>query len=128
MAVRRVVLLCGPPGVGKSTLAMGMGLDVYDSDLEPFAGDQVLFNLACARVGDDPQARAVVIRSGATRSARARAAELIGATEVRLLLVDPDECVRRVRARGRGNVNGQVAGVRKWFAEFEPEPLRSRVL
>jgi hypothetical protein len=126
--MRTVVLLCGPPGSGKTTWAKASGLEVYDFD-DPQWTSERQFRRAISRLRFDGEAQAVVIRSGATRSAREGAAALIGAT--RTLVLDPgaEVCVGRVRARGRGwpSLDRQVAAVHDWYGRFEPSVYPPRL-
>ena len=124
---RRVILLCGPPASGKSTLANSSVFDrlaVFDVDVPPWSGDEVLFGEALRQIGMTPDAQAVVIRSGATLAARKQTADLVKATEIVVLRVDAKTCVDRVIKRGRLNIPiaRQIAGVRYWWDSFEPEP------
>lgn len=119
---RRVILICGPPGAGKTTHAHTLGLPVYDLDDPQWNGDERLFIPALARLGATPAAQAAVIRSGATQSARDTAVALIGATDTHMIIVDRDECIRRVRQRNRQrpSVERQIAAVAQWFRQYEP--------
>ena len=120
-ARRRVLVVFGPPGAGKSTYANSLGLEVYDRDDAGWCDDERLFRAALVEVARDPDAQAVVIRTGATESARKAAIEACAATDVKVLLTPPDECIRRVRLRGRGNVLAQVAAVEQWWATYRAE-------
>lgn len=125
--MRRVVLVCGPPGAGKTTYARSLGLDVYDLDDPQWDNDEAMFTQRIARLAADPDAQAVVIRSGATRSARSAARELIDATEVRIIATPSAEAIRRVKQRRRPHppMRQQIAAVDDWYRRFEPDPLDS---
>lgn len=115
---RLVVLLFGPAGAGKTTAARASGLTVFDRDDEQWSGERQ-FTQALARLAESPSARAVVIRSGATSSARAKARRMVGATHSFLVLEDEKECIKRVQRRGRADKRFGVASVGKWFASFD---------
>lgn len=115
---RLVVLLCGPPGAGKTTIARQSGLDVYDSD-DPQWRDGRDFNGALHRLGRERDARAVVIRAGASSSARRKASLLVNATRGYLVTEDPRVLTARVAARHRPGWRREVAGIGSWFARFD---------
>ncbi|WP_165217251.1 HNH endonuclease [Schaalia sp. ZJ1691] len=124
---RRVVLLCGPPGAGKTTEAHRLadleGLTIYDADDEEWDHTHgATFTAALTRVGADPHARAVVISAGATRTARDTQAMRIKATEVRILTEDRTTLVHRVRTRNRPHppMRQQIAAIDDWLRRFEP--------
>lgn len=118
MSDRLVVVLCGPPGAGKTTAARSSGLEVFDRDDPQWSGESD-FRQALAELARDRTARAVVIRSGATSSARAKAAQLVNATHVFVLLADEAELKRRVRARGRADLVTGIASVPRWLTSFD---------
>jgi hypothetical protein len=115
---RLVVLLCGPPGAGKTTSARTSGLTVYDRDDPHWTGERD-FRAALAALAGDRHAQAVVIRTGASSTARAKAAQLIDATHVYLLLADQAELGRRIAHRHRDDTRHALAGIGKWFATHD---------
>ena len=123
---RRVVLIFGPAGAGKTTLAHAIaeaeGLTVYDRDDPKWSGERE-FRKALERVGRNRRARAVIIRSGASRSARGKSIALVDPTEVRLIATPLPECIRNVRSRGR-NIRKDAAAAKTWWRTYEPgEPI-----
>jgi shikimate kinase len=116
--VRVVVILCGPPGAGKTTIARQSGLTVYDRDDQRWTSEQQ-FTSALAKLATDPNAQAVVIRTGATSTSRDKAAALVSATHTFLLNAERDELVNRVLQRGRSDKVKTIAGIRSWFERFD---------
>ena len=53
MTMRRVVLICGPPGAGKTTLAKTLDLTVYDID-DPDWISEAQFRRAIASLAAHP--------------------------------------------------------------------------
>lgn len=115
---RLVVVLCGPAGAGKTTAARSSGLDVYDRDDPEWSGERQ-FTARLAELATDPRVRAVVIRSGATSSARAKAAKLTGATHVFLMTEPLSELERRVRERNRADKVAGLTSLRSWFERHD---------
>ncbi len=119
-SVRRVVLLCGPPGAGKRAAADSSGLRVFDRADSQWSGEREFVN-ALGLLASDRVARAVVVRSAPTSSARRRWSTLVAATDVFLLLAPPGECVRRLRERGGSDDGHSTAAVAKWFSTFDEQ-------
>lgn len=113
-----VVLLCGPPGAGKTTAARASGLQVFDRDDARWRSESA-FRDAIHHLASDRSARAVVIRSGATSSARRSAANLIGATHTFMLLADVQVLRQRIRDRRRADFIRGVASLDRWFERFD---------
>jgi predicted component of type VI protein secretion system len=93
-------------------------LAIYDRD-DPQWLSEKQFTNALAMIAADPDAHVVVIRSGATSSARGRAAAMVNATHVFLLTADQRELVSRIRKRDRNDALQTIAGVAKWFKQHD---------
>lgn len=117
-AGRVVVLLCGPPGAGKTTAARAAGLPVFDRD-DPRWRSEAEFRAALRALGATPGARAVVIRAGASSTARRAAARLVGATHVYLLTERREVLKRRLVERRRADWRGTILGVDRWLEQYD---------
>ncbi|WP_098468918.1 hypothetical protein [Serinibacter salmoneus] len=91
---------------------------MFDRDDPEWSGERE-FAAALEVLGQSRGARAVVIRSGATSSARDRAAALMGATHRFVMLAPRDVLVRRVVRRGREDQLRTTAGVDTWLRRFD---------
>lgn len=115
---RLVVALFGPPGAGKTTTAHQSGLTVYDRD-DPHWDNDPHFTAALDALGRTPNARAVVIRSGATTAARQRTLRQIGATHAYLILTTPDQAAHRITQRNRADKTRTLAGLTTWWTRHD---------
>lgn len=122
---RRVVLICGAPGSGKTTLAHKLAssenLTIFDIDDDTYAGDEQAFRKDLAKLATKQDARAVVIRSGATINARLKAQDLVKATQTIVLRTPAETCRMRVIARNRPRppLHQQLAAVDAWYERYE---------
>lgn len=117
-AGRIVVVLCGPPGSGKTTQARASGLPVYDRD-DPQWASEAQFRAAIRRLATQPTARAVVIRAGSSSSARRAASQMVGATHTFLITAPVAELKRRLIQRRREDWRGTLLGVDRWHEQHD---------
>ena len=116
---RLVIILCGPPGAGKTTIARQQDqLDILDWD-DPQWTSRAQFTKAMRDIAANPHARAVIIRSGATTTARVRARRTARATHTFLVNTPEAVCRQRVIQRHRGDENQSLQGITGYFIAFD---------
>lgn len=116
---RNVLLICGPAGAGKTTLARSTGLTVFDLDDPHWDGSEALFRQAIGQLAKDPNAQAAVIRLAPTLSSRQAAANMCGASSVTVIETDLETCIQRIKDRGRTPIKEQIAAAQGWWAKYE---------
>lgn len=104
---RRVVVLVGPPGAGKTRAARTSGLHTYDDD----------DTTTLEQLANDPDARVVVIRSAPSSDERAALVDQIQATHIYLVDAPDHVIAARLKARGRGH----MVAVARWRAAFDDD-------
>lgn len=119
---RLVVVLFGPSGAGKTTIAQAAppDLDIYDRDDPHWANrGEAHFRRAIAQLANQPDAHAVVIRSGRTSNARTHALRLTAATHGYLVLPSRATCHQQAGHRRRHDARNSHAYIDDWFNKFD---------
>lgn len=124
MTMRRVILIVGAPGSGKTTLAKR--LTPRRLERERYPSDHA-FRAAVTRACADPDADLAVIRCCPTPAEQAEWEALTQATEVIVMPTSKATCIRRVTARARPRWRGEIAAIDHWFASRpDAHPAQSR--
>lgn len=124
---RLVVVLFGASGAGKTTIARSLPLQVFDrDDPEWFGRGETVFRSAIKQLAHDPKANAVVIRAGATSSARRRSLVDVGATHAFLVMPPKDVCHQQAGHRRRQDVRTSHASIETYYAGFDHDDQMAR--
>ncbi len=117
---RLVVVIFGPSGAGKTTIARTLPLQIFDRD-DPqwFGKGEKVFREEIRKLAHNPQAQAVVIRAGATSSARHTSLVDVGATHAFLVLPSKDVCHHQAGHRRRQDVRTSHASIETYYAKFD---------
>lgn len=118
---RLVVALFGPSGAGKTTIARQQThLTVYDrDDPEWFGRGEKVFRDAIKALARNPSAQAVVIRAGATSTARRRSLTDISATHGFIVMPDKQTCHHQAGHRRRSDAHTSHASIESYYAKFD---------
>jgi thymidylate kinase len=125
---RNVTLICGPPGSGKTTLALTLHPETLDIGEMPSGTPQArmkAYGRAAYRIGRNPSANIAVVRGAPTETERARQQELARPARTIIMLTDADTCHQRITQRnrtegsneGRG-LDSQHSTVDEWWAKW----------
>lgn len=117
--MRDVILLVGPPGSGKTTLAYQLSAErdlTHHLEREDYEDDDAYLT-AATQLCTQPDARAIVVRCCTTLEEQDHWQHAIQATEVRTLDTPLRTCLRRISDRRRPRWRAEIMAAKRWHEQ-----------